>query len=576
MRKRDERGAVAVLVAIVLVAVLLPVAAMGVDLGMQRVVRRDLQALADAVALDLARELDGRPRSALAPAIDLGDPASVLSTSVRRNSGSVLGATPAVAATWGAWNGAVFDAAADPPTAVRVVADGEVDFGFAPGSGSARRTAYASSESTACFQLGSFAASVDPAASVVLKRLLQPLLGNTTLTAAGYDGLATATVSLAELIAAPSIGVGSVREVLDSGDITVGEFYLAAANALTGQGKLAQAQVFSRAAVSAVAPVALTLSDLFAISTASADAVLDMRFNAMDLLLGAAFLANGENLVGLHNLQAGIPSVGVTNVDLDIIERPQRACGSMEALTAQLRLAAVAKMTLNAAPLQLGLPLVELRMKDADGRPTNDASLGLDVELAGARGRLTSVSCQPDVFEAAITSDLVRARLTGALQLGGSVKVDVLGLTGVKVPVTLGVALTADASKPASTTPEVVQLAIPPATYGDHVNVDSNDVVLPRLTASIVPGSIVAGPVTVNVLGIPVTVPTQDLVALVTPVLEGILNPLAGVVGAVADPLIAAINADLRALTTALGLSVAGADFFPLPWPSCNEPRLTG
>ncbi len=58
-RKRDERGTTIVLVAIVSI-VLVTIAAFAVDLGMQRVARRDMQALADAVALDLARLVDGR------------------------------------------------------------------------------------------------------------------------------------------------------------------------------------------------------------------------------------------------------------------------------------------------------------------------------------------------------------------------------------------------------------------------------------------------------------------------------------------------------------------------------------
>ena len=53
------RGAIIPMMAMLLV-VLIPSTAIAVDLGMQRVVRRDMQALADVVALDLVRLVDGR------------------------------------------------------------------------------------------------------------------------------------------------------------------------------------------------------------------------------------------------------------------------------------------------------------------------------------------------------------------------------------------------------------------------------------------------------------------------------------------------------------------------------------
>ena len=46
-----------------LLVVLVPSSAMAVDLGMQRVVRRDMQTLADVVALDVVRLVDGRTAS---------------------------------------------------------------------------------------------------------------------------------------------------------------------------------------------------------------------------------------------------------------------------------------------------------------------------------------------------------------------------------------------------------------------------------------------------------------------------------------------------------------------------------
>lgn len=68
-RPDDECGAVAVFVALVTCFTLLPLAAFAVDLGMQRVARRDAQAIADMVALDLGRQLDGRTLAQIQPTL---------------------------------------------------------------------------------------------------------------------------------------------------------------------------------------------------------------------------------------------------------------------------------------------------------------------------------------------------------------------------------------------------------------------------------------------------------------------------------------------------------------------------
>ena len=109
---RDETGAVAVLAA-ALALVLLVSAAFAVDLGRQRVVRADMQALADVVALDAARVLDGRPASrVLAPLPTDGLPSlsAAVSASVARNGsslGEVVSVTPTLVFLTTDANGAV-------------------------------------------------------------------------------------------------------------------------------------------------------------------------------------------------------------------------------------------------------------------------------------------------------------------------------------------------------------------------------------------------------------------------------------------------------------------------------------
>src|SRR4051794_22768234 len=99
LRRRGDRGAVTLFV-VILVPVLITASAIVIDIGMQRVTRRDLQALADVVALDLAREITGgRTQAALAPAGDFSNPTSAVSRSVARND-DVLGTDLQVDVDW--------------------------------------------------------------------------------------------------------------------------------------------------------------------------------------------------------------------------------------------------------------------------------------------------------------------------------------------------------------------------------------------------------------------------------------------------------------------------------------------
>ncbi|HET9422898.1 MAG TPA: hypothetical protein VFO49_17285, partial [Nocardioides sp.] len=346
MRRRDERGALIPVMGAMLVVLLL-IAAMAVDLGVQRATRRDMQALADIVALDLARLLDGRTADEIKAGAG-GKPSlgSAKSSSVARNKESALGDDPSTCtgnACVRAYLVAVDENGEYPevggvpqevaddvaPTGVVVVASTEVGFAFSGlvgvDGGKAERRALGVANSSACFQLGSYAASISPASAALFKDILAPILGASTLNAVGYNGLASADVLLLDLINAPSIGVGTVDELLALPNLTAADLFLASAHALTGQGKIAEAAVFNLAATSVIAPFVLDFHDVLAIDGAS-DAVLNTNFNALDLLVGTAFLANGENLLNIPNLQTGLGSIGVTNTQLKIIESARRWC----------------------------------------------------------------------------------------------------------------------------------------------------------------------------------------------------------------------------------------------------------
>lgn len=232
-RRRDERGVVAVVVGLGLTLVLVAVAAFAVDLGLQRTARRDMQALADLVALDLARQLDGRSEAALASVLD-----AEMAKSMARNADTV-GARPDLSWDLGKMQDGEFVTAQGdvPPSAVRVTADTSVDFAFGGvtgvAQGDAGRSAVAQSLGGACFSIGSYAARINTGASPILGPLLGALGSNINVSAIDYNGLANADIKLLDLLGA-QVGAGTMQGLIEGGQLlSLGDFYLATAEVLS-------------------------------------------------------------------------------------------------------------------------------------------------------------------------------------------------------------------------------------------------------------------------------------------------------------------------------------------------------
>jgi uncharacterized membrane protein len=602
MRRRDERGASMPIVA-VLSLVLVLIAAFAVDLGMQRSTRRDMQALADVVALDLARLLDGRSAADIKSGSG-GKPtlATAKSASFARNNDSLIGDAPS-----GCVDGACIEAylvdvdaqgnypeqnglpqqVADTavPDGVVVVASTKVGFAFSGlvgvESGSSSRRALGVAMSASCIQFGSYVASLSPASSALFGDILKPLLGASTLQMVGYNGLASANISLLDLVKAPSIGVGTVNELVTAPSITAGEMFLAAAHVLASQGKIAEAAVFTAASTSVVAPIVLDMGKFLLVDSSTPDAVLQTELNALDLLIGTVFLANGENFLDVANLQASLASVGnVSNTELKIIESPRRYCaGEEDAQTSQVSFKSTITVNPSNSPLVNTARTLLRLVNPLTGTPDATVVLDLNAQVAGAHGHLTNTSCDPDVFDFDIWTDLATMSLTGQVTVKGDISATVLGLANTQIPVQFGVTVSSSTFKPAGTAPVHGQLSIPPQTYADHVEVGPGDLILPSVSFTVTPGTLVVGPLTVSILGIPIVVPTADLLALVNPVITALLSPTGALVDRIeplVTPIVNKINGILVQLNEALGMNLGGADVYGLPTPLCGEPRLSG
>lgn len=570
-RRRDERGSVAVFVGVTSLLMVL-MASFAVDLGMQRVVRRDMQALADVVALDLSRELDGRNQAELAPELDPTDPGSALSASVARND-DTLGDPPTVTAQLGSWDGTTFNTSADPPTAVRVTAVGSVDFAFSVGSGSATRTAIGSTIKSACYSLGSFAARFRSGDSTLIATLVSPmnelLRPQANLSAADYTGLATAKITLDEL--ATEAGLGSTDQLL-TGTITARQLITAAIAAI---GKQSPTNAVAVSALSQLlkgqanldTPVLLTS----VVSVSPSDtAALQTNLNVLDLVAGTILLADGTHGFQIGNGNLGTQIAGVaslTSATLSVIEKPQIACGpygSAEAAarTSQLNGTVTAK---------LELPTINLG--GGDIVQTSPSTVTLNVALGNATANLAGdptcgegTAAEPDGIDVAVQSGLATYQLSTTLGFETTMRVRVGLLGEVNVVITWNQAASAGQLMPDQST--LAELLIPPNDDTPYAT-GTGDAGLGGATVSTVATNVVA-----KVKSTGASVP----VATVAPLLQPIVAALAvhATVDGRLDTLAANIDTALTPLFSLLGLNVSGADVLALGRPICGAPVLRG
>ena len=571
-RHRDERGAVAILTAVCLVLVVTS-AAFAVDLGMQRVVRSDMQALADAVALDAARLLDGRDAGDIRTGSN-GRPslATVVEASWERNKDSALGDVEEPAARLvtlvedanGALEAGPGDVAdGEIPDGVAVTVSGSVGFAFSTGRGGATRSAIGTNQHTACFSLGSFAAAVNGGDAQVLAAL-NGLLG-VNLTLASYRALADADVTLDQLAATGQ--AGTVDHLL-TGSVTIASVYAATVAALQAEGSTAAVTALN-GLVAATANLAkpLVLGNLLAIDPDD-DAALGVDINVLDLVAGTALIANGTNAVAVPSLSAGTATVGTATSTLVVTQRAQIACGAVGEATARTS--------------QVGGTLVlPLTLPNVNGFTATTTGAVLTVGVGDAEGTITSpvpacgsgTAASPDTLNVAVTANAATLSAAVPLHLKKTVAVPV-GLGTISVDVSF------DVDVPASVTPlaagtGTAALSVPP--NDDTAKSIGNAVQLSPFSTGATPTK---SDVKVELTGggdVPAAL-GGTVSAVVDPLVSATLGMVnTAVVGQALNPLIASINTDLLGpLSTLLGVKVSGADVFAVGRPACESPRIAG
>lgn len=578
----DQRGAVALLMVGVL-AILMVSSAFVVDLGLQRVARADAQAVADMVALDLARELDGRTVTELRPVLD-----ERADESAARNSDVVGAEAPQISYELGTMGAGGFSQlASGVPTAVRVRARTDVGFAFSSvtgkDSGGARRSAAAESSSTACFRLGSFVAAIRSGDSTVLGPL-NDLLG-VNLDLVSYRGLADADLTLDQLSAVSTIG--SPEELL-TGSIQYTDLLSAMVTALElespGANEVAIEALGRILRASASATVgAIHLANVLHVAPTDR-AALDVALNVLDLV-GTARLADGQYFLGVPNIQGQVPGVGFQFTGaIYLVSAAELACGApntdqAKADTAQL-------------DGTVGINFTNLPSMNVPGLGTLQTPKGtgsIQIVAGHGEGALVAppaVRCgagtvaDPSTFGVEVETGLASYKLTTDLTVGGEVKLtDLLGLgllnvvtsllgniltLAPKQSVEVQVSLSIGTKYEPSTTPLTVRIPpndTNPVSTGGSVFLDINSVV-PTITSVKIGGKVAP------------LVP--DLAKLTTPILHELVDATGGFVRKSLVELVENINEDfIGPAARMIGLRLAGADVYGVGV-TCGTPRLVG
>lgn len=522
-----ERGAAAIVLAVVIAGVIVPVSAFAVDIGMQRVARRDAQAVADTAALDAARSLN---------ATSTNDTVTAVAAKSAQGDSGAVGNDEGVVAKIGyiapgvGWkrNQALgcdgttyandFFATTIPsgqtPNAVLVVVKNRVEFGLAKAMGASSGGVCRSSiskltEPDACYKVSSYALGVDTSNSV-----LGPLLGlagaNQALTILSSNGVANANVSLLSL--ATQLGVGTPSQLVSMPSLTMGQFLLASATVLDNQGNTAQASALTNlnVALGSVAGQQMNLGSLVALGQGNASA-LDADVNVGDLVSGSLMVADGSSAINIPGLNLSVPGVGTLTASAKVVQPPVIGCNGATAKAAQVTI------ELKNTGGSLSIPLV-----------ASVSNFDVKISLANASASSdTTAACSTSSMKLNVTNQtLANIRLTA----------DVKALFGL-IPVA-----SLDTGAPTSTSSSY---ALPiPGAYTTPVQAGSGTLGIDLSNAS------------ATVLGI---IDLGSLVSLLQPVVNAVSTLVTGT------------------LAPLLGLTVAGADLYAIsPTPTCGGPKLVG
>ncbi len=523
------------------------VAAFAVDLGSLHLERRAMQGAADLAAIAAARDIAHAERAARAT-LDANGLAEAALTKLERGAYAPDAKVPAERR---------FIAGKRPYNAVRLAVHkpGVLFFAKAllpkpPTIGVAATTA---TSSVAAFSIGSRLAAVRDG---LFNQLLSGLLGgNVTLTAMDYNALLNTDIDMFEfldaLAANMNVKAGTYQDVLQS-KATVGDALAAAAQVSEKSGNAqAQAALEALSRQSNAANLAVPLSTLINLGPLAGVDLgdpapgLDAKFKAMDLVSGAAAIANGEHQVAV-NIASGIP--GILSLKLDVaIGEPAPFSGwvavgepGATVRTAQTRLRLIAEIAGNGLLLgaKVRLPIL--------------------INAAYAEGRLAAVNCA----------------VIGAEAVDVAVKP---GVAEAWIGEVTGQDMSNLASKPAVAKSTIVSTPLAKITGSAHAEIGAASETTLSFSRSDIDAGAVKRVASTNLSQSLVTSLTKDL-KLNVQVLGlglGLPSALSGAISSTLAPVAAQLNSVVDALLQTLGVRLGEADV-KVHGVSCGGSMLTG
>lgn len=585
--RRTESGAMAIIIALVTCFVVIPLGTLAVDLGMQRVSRVDMQSVADTAAIDLARLINGGPAS--------GYSSSTLLAAANASAGrdaNWVGSTPTMgvylvtaastttsdqsnfcSGSANAGDGYTLATGSTVPTAIVVTATSSVSFAIHGGAGAVCRSAVGAAFKNACFSVDSYAAQLATGNSAVLGPLTSMLGSNFSATLLGSSGLATTSVSLLSFlqILQANVGVGSVNQVLTT-NVTATQFLTAEEQALTQSGTTSSTALtaFNNQLIANLGPLAskpIQVGQLLNLSQGGASA-LGASVNALDLAMGAIYLANGTNAIALS--VSTPPSISGISASASLIQKPQIACGQpgVSATTSQASINLTANlMSANSLTSNLLTGLNNL-LSSVLGLLLGGHSLSVtvgaitgSVSLAQASGTLSSVSC------------------SGANATGMAI-----AESSSLAPVTLSlpITITDTYTPPLGIGPKTVSTATVTTTVTTNPVQPSSTTGTFSLPADYnVPKAGPSGNLSLSNLTVTTTVKNSDPNNIITSDFSSIANLGGNILGSLTSTLLGNILGPVltnaaSSLQSWLGLTLAGSTFTALPPASCGVPKLIG
>lgn len=576
--------------------VILPLTAFAVDIGVQRLARRDAQSMADAGAQDAARALGATTATVSRTSLE-----TVARTTVLATPGYVGDGAPTVELFVGTLtssfvadqslgcSGSPYNAyftqtpTGERPNAVLVTVKNAVPFNFVGGSGGVCRSAIAEAYKTACMMMDSYAAALRSDDSSVLGPITR-ILG-TSIDADVLSGSGILTTDLDVLsflnVLKTQLSLGSVDEVL-AANVTAAQLLQAQATALSQQGAAAttitalNSQITNNLGPLADRQPGINVGELVGITQGGASA-LGATVNAFDLAAAAVQLANGTNPVAIS---VGLPSglIGSTSVNATIGSRPTRVClgdGTKKlaqtSVTADATLSTANSLVLNAVNgLVTGLQNVVggvlcLLSCEQNVVSISGISVRATASLAQASGRVNALNCTgatPNSMSIQQESSLAPAKVSITINLRNVyTRRTLLGIV-VSGPTTTNTTFTLNLTTADPVDPTQNATLLVPDDYDTGKPGPSGNLSVGSLTVESQTQGADAGNIVSGLLGGASVLITNTMNLLVTPLLGTVVSPL--------------LTSLTTALQNAVGLTIAGSTYTPLRTPACGTPALVG